>query len=282
MSNPDLFRLLSSLDERPAPFSVGTAADLWTDPHVARQMLAFHLDPDVSAASRRHEFIDRSARWLADRVPPAGRVLDLGCGPGLYTQRFARFGLRVTGVDFSTSSLAYAAQQAAAEGLAIDYQQADYLTWESDQRYDLITMIMCDFCVLSPERRQRLLQRVAGWLVPGGVFAFDAYTLAAFARRSESNGWRCLPADNFWSAEPCVELRSTVCYADASVVLDRYTLVTASSQRVVYNWLQYYDPAALVAELAEHGLRAEPLLGDLAGSAFDAEADEFAVMARRD
>ena len=190
--------------------------------------------------------------------------------------------LCVTGVDFSASSLAYAAEQAAAEGLSIDYQQADYLTWDTDQRFDLVTMIMCDFCVLSPERRRRLIESVARWLAPGGAFAFDAYTLAAFARRSESNGWRSLPADNFWSAEPCVELRSTLCYAEAAVVLDRYTLVTASSQRTVHVWHQYYDPAELVAELAEHGLRAEPLPGDLAGSDFDAGADEFAVMARRD
>lgn len=280
MDPADLYQSLLTIDTRPEPFSVGTAAELWTDPHVARQMLAFHLAPEVSAASRRHDFIDRSARWLADLLPAGGSALDLGCGPGLYTQRLARLGARVTGVDFSASSLAYARAQAEAAALTIDYMQANYLEWDAAERYDLITMIMCDFCVLSPARRSALLERVVDWLRPGGAFVFDAYTLAAYARRTEATTWRHQAADGFWSAGPCFELHATFRYDDAAVTLDKYTLIEPERQRVVHVWHQFFEPDALVAELAEHGLRAEALLGDVAGAPFDADADEFAVIAR--
>lgn len=52
--------LLHDLTRVPEPFAVGGPHELWFDPHVQRQMLAGHLDPDIAAASRGHAFIDRS------------------------------------------------------------------------------------------------------------------------------------------------------------------------------------------------------------------------------
>ena len=56
-------------------------------------------------------------------------VFDYGCGPGLYTSRFARMGANVTGIDFSERSIQYATDLAAKEGLAISYILEDYLRW---------------------------------------------------------------------------------------------------------------------------------------------------------
>jgi 2-polyprenyl-3-methyl-5-hydroxy-6-metoxy-1,4-benzoquinol methylase len=42
-------------------------------------------------------------------------ILDLGCGPGLYTSRLARLGHTCTGIDFGPAAIAYA-RTAAAEG----------------------------------------------------------------------------------------------------------------------------------------------------------------------
>ncbi|HOJ15222.1 MAG TPA: class I SAM-dependent methyltransferase, partial [Deltaproteobacteria bacterium] len=36
------------------------------------------------------------------------RILDLGCGPGLYTKRLSDAGYDVTGMDYSRRSIAYA------------------------------------------------------------------------------------------------------------------------------------------------------------------------------
>ena len=105
-----MYSFLKEQNTRPAVFSVYTAEELWTDPHIAEQMLAFHINPDLDVASRNHEFIERSVRWL-DRsfeLSSGKRVLDLGCGPGLYANRLAAVGANVTAVDFSGPSLEYA------------------------------------------------------------------------------------------------------------------------------------------------------------------------------
>ena len=97
------------------PLYARTARAFWDDEHISAQMLKAHLAPDVEAASRRHEFIERSARWIAQLQPPERypALTDFGCGPGLYAERFARAGYRVTGIDCSRRSIDYARRSAA-------------------------------------------------------------------------------------------------------------------------------------------------------------------------
>jgi hypothetical protein len=47
-----MFDQLETTFERPKPFEVYTADELWTDDHTSAQMLAFHLDEEVDLASR--------------------------------------------------------------------------------------------------------------------------------------------------------------------------------------------------------------------------------------
>ena len=119
---------LSELMAKPPPFAPGEA-HFWTDPHIARQMLAAHLNPDTDAASRRPATIQRSSDWIVRTLAlqPGDSLLDLGCGPGLYASRLALHGLHVTGVDFSQTSIDYARDHARRNRLEITYRCQDYL-----------------------------------------------------------------------------------------------------------------------------------------------------------
>ena len=101
-----MYDLLHDMSRRPEPFSRYTAKELWTRPHLAQQMLEFHLNQDTDLASRRIELIDSTVEWIDDQLDLSGKsICDLGCGPGLYAQRFASMGAEVTGVDFSAHIL---------------------------------------------------------------------------------------------------------------------------------------------------------------------------------
>ena len=63
--------------------------------------------------------------------------------------------------------------------------------------------------------------------------------------------------------------------------LDKYTIVEADRIRTVYNWLQYFTPEGLEREFAEGGLVIEALFSDVAGSPYQADGNEFAVVAKR-
>jgi 2-polyprenyl-3-methyl-5-hydroxy-6-metoxy-1,4-benzoquinol methylase len=56
----------------------------------------------------------------------------------------------VTGIDFSSRSIAYAKEAAARERLNIRYVNRNYMDFETEDRFDLVLMIMCDFCALGP------------------------------------------------------------------------------------------------------------------------------------
>ena len=279
----EMFKQLEEINSRPEPFSVSTAETLWTDEHTSAQMLSYHLDPDVDLSSRNHAFIDRSVDWIASRfeLGDGVRVADFGCGPGLYTTRLAQTGAGVTGVDFSERSIAHARRTARDAGLVVDYVIADYLEFESDARFDLIIMIMCDFCALGPSQRRILLEKYHRLLAPGGAVLLDAYTLNAFAKREESATYEKNQLNGFWSASPYYAFVNTFKYKDQKVLLDQYTLVEDGRTRTVYNWLQCFSPEALGAELKDAGLTVEATLATVAGDAFDPAADELAIIARK-
>jgi len=113
----------------------------WNEPGFSERMLREHLSQDHDAASRRTEKIERHIAWIyaALLAGQAGAVLDLGCGPGLYSQRLASRGCACTGIDYSPASVRYAREMADREGLPIDYRLGD-IAWPN---MALVTIWLC-------------------------------------------------------------------------------------------------------------------------------------------
>jgi 2-polyprenyl-3-methyl-5-hydroxy-6-metoxy-1,4-benzoquinol methylase len=277
-----MFAELENITHRPEPFEFYTAADLWTDEHTSKQMLAYHLNPEIDVASRRKEFIERSVSWIASHfhIGPGTKVADFGCGPGLYTTRLAKLGASVTGVDFSKNSIEYARKVAADAQLNIQYVNQNYLDFETEDRFDLVTMIMCDFCALGPPQRQQMLNIFPRVLKPGGAILLDVYSLKAFEQREEAASYGPNLLDGFWSPRRYYGFLNTFKYEEAKVILDKYTIVKADRTRTVYNWLQYFSAESLKKEFEEAGLAVESRYADVAGTPFDETAGEFAVIGR--
>jgi len=277
-----MFEELERINERPEPFQFYTARDLWTDPYTSRQMLAFHLNESIDVSSRNAAFIDRSVEWVASRFEIGGkRIADFGCGPGLYAGRLARHGANVTGIDFSASSIAYAREVAAREGLNINYIQQNYLDFETEDRFDLMLMIMCDFCALSPAQRNGLLRKFHGILKPGGMVLLDVYSLAAFDQKEEATSYEENQLGGFWSPDRYYGFLNTFKYEDEKVVLDKYTIVEAERIRTIYNWLQHFSPEDLEREFVDTGFTVQGLYSDVAGTPYEPESGEFAVVAAK-
>ena len=278
-----MFQELEQINRRPKPFEFYTAADLWTDEHTSEQMLAYHLDTEIDVASRTGEFIDRSVRWIRSRfgLGPGAKVADFGCGPGLYTTRLARLHADVTGIDFSERSIKYARKVAAEEQLSIKYVHQNYLDLETEDRFELILMIMCDFCALSPAQRQGLLAKFHRLLAPEGVILLDVYSLKAFDQRECDASYGLNLLDGFWSSKKYYGFLNSFRYEEEKVFLDKYTVVEADQTRTVYNWLQYFTPESLGRELEESGFTVESMYSDVAGAPFSNMSSEFAVVGRK-
>lgn len=249
-----MYDTLADFLARPVPFSVSTTETLWTDPHIASEMLRFHLDGESDLASRRTSTIDAFVGWLDRRFPLAGTAItDLGCGPGLYTGRYAKRGAVVTGLDFSGNSLAYARKTAEAAGLSIDYRQADYLRDEFVGNQDLVTLIYGDFCAMAPSKRRLLLDKIRAALKPNGVFVFDVFSTGMLAEISEGTTLESRLMNGFWAPGDYVGLKSALIYQDEAIGLDRYLIAAPDRTFQVYNWMQYYTPATIIEEVMAAG-----------------------------
>lgn len=279
----DMFEQLEDINNRPEPFECYTAADLWTDNHTSEQMLAYHLNADIDVSSRRVEFIDQSVAWIGSHfdVGTGTRIADFGCGPGLYANRLAKLGASVTGIDFSKRSIKHARTVAAEEGLTAAYVNQNYLEFETEDRFDIILMIMCDFCALSPAQRMTMLEKFQTLLAPGGSVLLDVYSVNAFEQREEAVSYEENLLNGFWSPEKYYGFLNNFKYDDVSVVLDKYTIVEAKRTRTIYNWLQYFSPGSLQSEFEKAGFTQQEFYGNVAGAPFAESASEFAIVGKR-
>lgn len=278
-----MFEKLEAINSRPAPYQFYTADELWTNAHTSRKMLAYHLNETIDLASRNKGFIEKSVAWIVSRfgLNADTRIADFGCGPGLYTTRFAESGAVVTGIDFSKRSIQYAKETAEQKGLNIQYYNESYLEFETDNRFDLITMIFCDFCALSPSQRKTLLAKFYQFLKPGGAVLLDVHSLNVFDQAKEAATYELNQLDGFWAPEDYYCFVNTFKYNKEKVTLDKYTIIEKTRTRVVYNWLQYFSRYSLKTEFEENGFNIESFYADVAGQPFTPESTEITIVARK-
>jgi len=109
-----------------------------------------------------------------DAFGPAGSVLELACGPGVWTGRLLRHATDITAVDASADVLGLAAARIADE--RVRFVQADLFAWRPEQRYDVVFM---GFWIshVPAERFAFFWAMVADCLTPDGrvFFCDDAY-----------------------------------------------------------------------------------------------------------
>ncbi len=223
------------------PYEKGTHT-MWTDPYISKQLLAYHLNPDIGAASRSEEAIHHTVQWIVEQYNhTTGSILDLGCGPGLYTSQLAEKGYCVTGVDFSQNSIAYAKQYAHDHSLKIQYICGDYLEVEIDTKetYDMVMMIYCDFGVLAPVERKALIKRIYDLLKPGGIFIFDALDEEGVKGMSFNKNWHC-DDGGFWQTEPYLHLTNSLHYPEHKALLDEHIVIDEEGSYKLYRFWNHY------------------------------------------
>lgn len=185
----------------------------WDEPGFSGRMLAEHLNQDHDMASRRTAVIESQVEWIHARACGSRpcRLLDLACGPGLYSNRLAGLGHRCLGIDFGPAAIAYAELHAApgCEFVLADLRGADFR-----EGHEVAMMIFGEFNVFPPAEIRAILGRVRAALVPGGSLLVEMQTAAAvrdagleppFEFRSEAGVFSAYPhrvkVENAWYEE---------------------------------------------------------------------------------
>lgn len=247
---------------------------LWDDPHISKGMLEAHLNPHWDAATRNLEFLNKSVDWIAEIAPPLQypNLLDLGCGPGLYAERFSKAGYKVKGIDFSRRSIAYAKEQAAMNQSNIEYQYKNYLTIDDKEQFDVITLIYCDYAVLSVTDRKALLEKIFQALKPNGKFIFDVFR--PVCRKNETSSWEFYENGGFYSEKPHLLLESIYQYDDADQTELAQSIVISDDTVECYHiWDHFFTKDTLFTEIQPVGFRSCEFYNDIAGQDYSESGD---------
>ena len=125
-------------------------------------------------------------RETLDGLKPSGRILELACGTGLWTQQLARYDGVVTAIDASPEVLAL--NRARVRSAAVCYRQCDIFAWEPDETY---AFVFFGFWLshVPPSRFATFWDLVRAALAPGGtVFLVDnRFHMDASARNHVAN-----------------------------------------------------------------------------------------------
>jgi len=278
-----MFKELEEINLRPAPFQFYTSHALWTDNHTSRKMLESHLNEDIEVSYQNEEFINRSVDWIITcfGIGENTQVADFGCGMGSYATRLAEKGADVTGIDYSERFIQHAKEVAKQKKLDVNYVQQNYLELETEKRFDLITLLLCDFCALSPSQRRVMLKKFYKFLNTGGSVLIDVYSLNAFNQREETETYEHSRLDGFWSPGNYYCFQNTFKYDKEKVILDKYTIIEEKRTRVIYNWLQYYSEDSLRNEFEENGFAVKGFYSDVTGTTTSPESLEIVIAAKK-
>lgn len=248
-------------------------------------MLVEHLTQRHDRASRRFEIIDAHVDWIHRHVlggKPA-RVLDLGCGPGLYASRLARLGHECLGIDFSPASIAYAIDYALRESLACEYREEDIRRADYGTGFDLAMLINGEFNVFRPEDAKSILRMAHDALAHGGTLLLEPHTFDAVrGSGAPSSSWYSAERGLF-SDEPHLCLQERSWDAATNTATDRYFIVDATTGEVgLYaGTTQAHSDDKYRSLLAECGFENVEFYPSLTGSAGETQRDLIVVVARR-
>jgi SAM-dependent methyltransferase len=272
-----MFTILSECLKRPEIYTL-SAMSFWQDEYISKMLLETHLNPDIDLASRKLDFIEKSVNWIGKTVPPTSypKLLDVGCGPGLYAERFAKMGYEVTGVDFSKRSIEYARNSAKEQHLPITYIYQSYLELKLQDSYDFAIMIYCDYAALSTENRALLMGNIYDRLNPGGKFLLDVFSINQYNVFEERQTWD-IQDGGFWSPEKYLCFNAYLKYHDYTT-LHQAVIITQNETKVYYIWNYCFTLDSLIDEASKAGFRVVQMYGDVAGQSYTDDNEIIAIL----
>jgi SAM-dependent methyltransferase len=197
----------------------------WNDASFSRRMLKEHLTQSHAMASRKREAIRSQAAWLAERFlgHGKGKVLDLGCGPGLYAPHLTEAGHEYVGIDFSPASIEHARQNFAVKNRC-EFRLDDVCEAAFGQDFDLAMMLYGEINVFSADSCARILAKAYKALKPGGRLFLEAHTPEAVREIGRGHTWY-KSAGGLFSPEPHVCLTENHWYGDQAVALQIFHVI---------------------------------------------------------
>jgi SAM-dependent methyltransferase len=270
--------------QRAEPWAEGEKIP-WNEPGFSRRMLQVHLSQENDWASRRSVTIQKQVDWIEREIlrSQPSRILDLGCGPGLYSSLLAQRGHECRGVDFSPSSIDYARESARKAKLNCTYELQDVRKADFGAGYDLVMFIFGEFNVFKPEEAAQILRKAHAAMRSGRALLLEVHTFEAVQGMGlQPAAWYSADSGLF-SDRPHLYLQENFWDEGRQVATQRYFIVDAQTGQVTRYAAstQAYSQDGYLKLLKENGFQDVSIHPSLTGEADPSQAALFAIQARK-
>lgn len=276
---------LVNRSKSPLPWAEGDNIP-WDDPAFSWRMLKEHLCQDHDHASRRLDKIEKQVGWIHHKLLSGHptRILDLCCGPGLYTSRLSELGHECIGIDYSPASIAYARERVIKDKLRCTYLLQDVRDSEYGADYGLVMLTFGELNSFSPSDARRILAKAHRALADNGILLLEPQTLAAIRGTGERrvSSWYS-EKEGLFSAKPHLCLTEKFWDPASRTSTTRYYVMDASTARVSLHAqsAQAYADEEYRALLIESGFKDAQFFPSLIGVEDESQEGLMAIVARK-
>jgi SAM-dependent methyltransferase len=224
--------------------------------------------------------VEADVDWLAKHLAPApgAAILDIGCGPGLYSNRLAAHGYQVTGIDIAQAFLDHAQAEAQAQGVADNctYRQLSMFDMAYETEFETVLLIQSIASRLDLTELQTLLTKIHAALKPAGHFLAEFQVTSSEFASNEATITESISflAHSPWSDQFHAWLLRDLIFPDAAERVNHHLLLNADGQLAEY-WSRFslYSIPALTGLWQACGFRVQAVFGQTLGQPHQA-ADE--------
>ena len=264
----------------PSPWQEGDNIP-WHEPAFSERMLREHLSQSHDAASRRTEIIQQHVEWIHNDVlrGKPSRILDLGCGPGLYCRELAQRGHICVGVDYAPASIRHARE--ITQELSCDFIFGDLREADFGKGFDLVMQIFGEINVFNPADARLILRKAHDALNAGGMQLLEVHTADVVQRMGHELATWSSHQRGLFSDAPHLYLRESDWGEPAQVATKRHIIIDAVTAEVTCyaSSIQAYDEVGYRALLRDAGFTEINFLPSLAPNTGKSQPDFIVLVA---
>lgn len=255
--------------------------NIWTNNKLNSFILNSHFKNEISGGSKDSstiqksiDFIDKWAKHFS-----FNKILDLGCGPGIYCHELGKRDYKVTGIDFSKNAISYAKNHYKNDNT--NFICKDIFNFYSTQKYEVCLLIYYIYALFDKDKRMKLLKKIYSSLDNNGILILDVPSYNQFQKYQNLNFWNYFDKDNIYDLDPFILFYSIKKYED-NVLLNQSMYYFESGETITtYDWMQHFTKEQLKKELKSNGFKILGIYGDSNGEPFTKDSSNLSMVCQK-
>ena len=262
--------------KKPNIFQKGNMT-LYSNEYIAKNVIQKHLDPTINSGTKRIEVVKESIEWICKTTANNGSILDVGCGPGIYSKELSLKGYEVTGIDISCYNIEFAIRHFQNESNPVVYICADITAIELKKKYDTILVLYALYSFFNRSERLCILRKLYMALKDDGKLIIEVFRPEHYKEREESTDWEYITSGGFWKQGEYLELNAFYRYDEQNTVLIQAAAI--DNNIAVWNsWIKMFDFESLCNEITSIGIEKVKFYDDARGSLYTGNCDTICAV----